>query len=99
MRQRNSKSSAAAGRGYDIDLAVMCLDDFLSDSQAETCTICFVRGKRSKERFKRFGCHAAAIVRNPDNDMIQIFSGGKGYASVLPCSFEGVFEKIQKCLF
>ena len=43
MRQRNSKSSAAAGRGYDIDLAVMCLDDFLSDSQAKTCTICFVR--------------------------------------------------------
>ena len=39
MRQRNSKSSAAAGRGYDIDLAVMCLDDFLSDSQAETLSL------------------------------------------------------------
>ena len=73
MRQRNSKSSAAAGRGYDIDLAVMCLDDFLSDSQAETCTICFVRGKRSKERFKRFGCHAAAIVRNDNGQPVPGF--------------------------
>ena len=98
MRQGDCKGSAAARRRRHVDLAVVRPDDFLRDGEPESCSARFMGRERSKKIGKGFRRHAAAVVRDADNDLIQIFSGGKRHAAVLSRGLEGVFEQIQERL-
>ena len=99
MRQSDGKRRSAARRRGNFDDTVMGFDDFLRDRKSKSGSACLVRGKGREKRLKRVLRHAAAVVRNADDQLIQIFAGRQRYAPVFTGRFKGIFEHIQKCLF
>ena len=75
MRKCDGKSRTSLGSRGDFDGSVMGLHNFLGNCQTKTGSAGLTGSKWGKKLRGSFRRHTAAVVRDADNELIQIFSG------------------------
>ena len=98
MRQGDGENRSPSRGGTHLDLSVVSFDNLFGDGQSQTGAAGLVGGERRKESLQNLGRHAAAVIGDADNDLIQILPGRKGDAVIPGRGLEGILQKIQEGL-